>query len=130
MKVNKIFGAVLMMVLVSACAGEGGGKKSGQGNVSMDAQGNCSSDFISAYNAVVFESKVLKSDLDSGYKTESEILHQVQVLKNACDVLFPAHDNVTCTAVVDYRETKVTSNELVKVCESAAKILQAKKDSN
>lgn len=131
MNALKIMGLASLLATLSACSGSGGGgEKSGNGGtVSTTSDGNCSSDFISSYNSIVFEASTLKNYID-WKRTDSEIFHQAQVLKNVCDQFFPKHENVSCKAEVDYKEVMISSNAQKPKCEAAQKVLDLQNGSN
>lgn len=62
-------------------------------------------------------------------RLDSEIFHQAQVLKNACEQFYPKHENVSCKAEVDYKKVMISSNDQKPKCEAAQKVLDFKNGS-
>lgn len=131
MKTIKIFWIATLLATLTACSGGGGedGNSGNEGTVSTTSDGNCTSAFIFSYNSIVFEALTLKNYID-WKRSNSEIFHQAQVLKNACDQFFPKHENVSCKAEVDYKETMISSNDQKPKCQAAQKVLDLQNGSN
>ncbi len=121
--------AVNLSVLATVCAvlsacGGGSDSGSGGGNVSADAEGRCTSDFVLSYNTIGHEASSLKFYLELK-KSDEKIGRQAQALVNACDKFFPKHENVICKAEVIHKETTVNSNDRKPVCDEARKFVAA-----
>ncbi len=121
MKTIKFLGlATVLSTFLSACNG---------GTVSTTSDGNCSSDFIFSYNNIILEASTLKNYIN-WKRSDSEIFHQAQVLKNACEKVYPKHENVSCKAEVDHKEVMISSNDQKPKCEFAQKVLDLQYGSN
>lgn len=120
MKISIIAISTLVLTL-SACAPSESEKKSSS-PAPVNADGTCSADLVSKYNAVVLEAQSLRNAIKYSYGN-TEIKKKAQVLKNACQVLFPQYANIKCRATQDYVEKELKTDDLKPACEAADETL-------
>lgn len=112
----KKLGAILLLTpILIACGSDEKGSTSSA--VSVDSGGNCASSFISDYNNIVHETRMLKLTSNSLY-SQSEIEARVSKMNNACNKFFTSHPNVSCKAEVDYVVKQVHSSDLKVNCDA------------
>ncbi|UXR64171.1 hypothetical protein EZJ49_13980 [Bdellovibrio bacteriovorus] len=114
----KLFGAMAAMMALSACAGGSGADvhTAPTQDVSVDAAGNCSSDYIAKYNSIVFEMTALDAKIVT-HRPDSEIITQLRVVHNACEKFLTKHSNVSCKAEIKYKETTIDSTAVKTECD-------------
>lgn len=103
-------------VLLSACAKD-------SDSISKDADGNCSSSYVSDYNSIVDEIRRAQWILDSKIEEESAVIKQLTSINNACQRFKANHSGVSCKAEVDYREKWVSSSDFDSTCDRVNSIL-------
>lgn len=126
----KLLGILAALMALSACAGGGGGGADVHtapvkqaGNVSADAAGNCSDDYVSKYNDIVFEAKLLETQASMG-STPFVIIGQIQALDLACQRFFSKHNDVSCKAEIEGKTFAIKSSNAKPTCDKAKDLLK------
>lgn len=129
MKTIKMIGMFTVLAMLSACAGgKGNSDSTGNAQVGVTSEGNCTPELVSAWNNVTTEIKLVQFYV--GLKDEEKTVHAMQVLKNACEILYPKFENVTCKAKVDYLEKTIDSNGYKQGCDAVKKALAPTSESS
>ncbi|AFY03097.1 hypothetical protein Bdt_3422 [Bdellovibrio bacteriovorus str. Tiberius] len=103
--------------MLTACAGGGGSDSKADAKAqAVDADGNCTQEFVSKYNTVVLEFSHLQMLL-GGYPNEQRILEQMKATNAACKKVFPAYAGVTCKAEVQNEIQQISSDTYKEGCQ-------------
>lgn len=117
MKTTKLLMAAALMTMLSACAGGGGSDSKDSAKAqSVDADGNCTQEFLTKYNAVVLEFSHLQVLL-AGYPDEQRILQQMKATNAACKKVFPTYAGVTCKAEVQHEIQQISTDSFKEGCQ-------------
>ncbi|WP_347359574.1 hypothetical protein [Bdellovibrio sp.] len=122
----KLLGAMAAMMALSACAGGKGGADVHTvptQNVSVDAAGNCSPDYVSKYNDMIYEARLLETQASMA-TSPTQVIGQLKALDLACQRFFAKHDNVSCKAELDGRTSTIKSSNPKPACNKAKEILK------
>jgi hypothetical protein len=124
MKIFPILPALLSLFL-TACGNGNSPGDAASASPSVTREGNCTSQFVSDYNNVLFEAKFASTSLNGDFSTDSEVASHLRSLQNACTKLFNTHgDSVSCKAEVDYQTKQVSSADMKTVCDAAKRALE------
>ncbi|MFV3408110.1 hypothetical protein ACNH6C_05865 [Bdellovibrio bacteriovorus] len=117
MKTIQLLSAVLVMSMLTACAGGGGSDSKDSAKAqSVDANGYCTQEYLTLYNDVALEFAHLQSML-GGIPNEQLILNQMKETNASCKRLFPKYADVTCKAELQNQVQEIGSGIYKEGCQ-------------
>ncbi|MFV8248871.1 hypothetical protein [Bdellovibrio bacteriovorus] len=110
MKTIQLLSTVLVMSMLTACAGGGGSDSKDSAKAqSVDADGNCTAEYLTLYNDVALEFANLQT-LVGGVPNKELIVNQMRATHAACKKLFPKYAGVTCKAELQNQVQEIGSD--------------------
>ncbi|MFV8257317.1 hypothetical protein ACNQKP_05915 [Bdellovibrio bacteriovorus] len=117
MKTIQLLSAVLVMSMLTACAGGGGSDSKDSAKAqSVDANGYCTADYLTLYNDVAIAFVQLQTLLN-GIPNEQLVLNQMKATNAACKRLFPKYADVTCKAELQNQVQEIGSGIYKEGCQ-------------
>lgn len=89
------------------------------GIVNVDANGDCSQQYIDAYKSVSHAIHSASEALQSASNTDAERTQALRTLQNACQDFFANRAGVTCSAPQGTSKRQVSSSDLSPGCQAA-----------